>query len=507
MFEFEAAWAALLLILEPARLGWLVVGSLVGLTVGLLPGLGGIVGMSVLLPFVFGMDPYSGTALLIGMAAVVHTGDTFPSVMLGVPGTAGSQATIMDGYPLAQQGQASRALNVSFFSSMFGGVLGAVFLFVTISVARPLVLALRSPELFALTILGLSLVGILARGAPLAGLLVACMGLVLGTIGLAPGVGVFRFTFDSMYLFDGVPLAVLALGLFAIPEMIDLLVARESVSKVENVRGGKFRALREVLGHKWLVVRSAAIGAAVGVVPGIGGSVVDWLAYGVTQQSSKDNQNFGKGDIRGVIGPEAANNAKEGGALLPTLVFAIPGSGTTAIRLGALLLMGLEAGPAMVSDNLDVTLSIVWTLSIANVLGTILCLLMAPVVARIAGVPAQRLVPVLLVLLVAASYQSTRHWGDIATLLIIGLLAWVMKQVGWPRAPLLIGFVLALPSERYLHISMQRYEFEWLTRPGVIIIFLLSLALVFGGFRFKRTSGDDDAELALQDQMTRQGDE
>src|SRR3546814_436271 len=452
---FEAAAVALFLIAQPDRLGWMVLGCAVGLVVGLLPGLGGTVGMSILLPFVFGMDPYSGVALLIGMAAVIHTGDTFPSFLIGVPGSSGSQATIVDGYPLARQGKAAMALGAAFFVSMIGGLFGAVVLFGTLSIARPLVLALGSPELFMLAVFGLSMVGILSTGSPLAGIVSALFGLIVGTIGGASGVPVYRYTFEWLYLFDGIPLAVLALGLFAVPEMLDLLAQRTQIAQGAKLTGSRLDGIRVALRHKWLIVRSSALGAALGILPGIGGSVIDWIAYGVTKQTVRDNENFGKGDIRGVIGPESANNAKEGGALVPTLIFGIPGSGTTAMLLGGPVLPSIQPGPSMVKENLDVTLSIVWTLALANVLGAAACLVCAGWVARASVIPATRLVPFIFVIITVAAYQSTRHWGDIIILLVIGVVGWIMKQAGWPRAPMLIGFVLSLVTERYLHLSMS----------------------------------------------------
>jgi TctA family transporter len=478
---FEAAFDALVLIAQPDRLAWMLLGSCVGLVIGIIPGLGGTVGMSILLPFVFGMDPYSGIALLIGMSAVIHTGDTFPSILIGVPGSSGSQATIVDGYPLARQGKAATALGAAFFVSMVGGLLGAVVLFGTLSFARPLVLALGSPELFMMAVFGLSMVGVLSTGSPLAGIVSGLFGLAVGTIGGAPGAPVYRYTFDWLYLFDGIPLPVFALGLFALPEMIDLLASRSRIAHGVELTGRQIDGIREALRHKWLIVRSSALGAALGIVPGVGGSVIDWIAYGVTKQTTRDNENFGKGDIRGVIGPESANNAKEGGALVPTLIFGIPGSGTTAMLLGGLILLGVQPGPSMINENLSVTLSVVWTLALANVVGAGLCLVFAGWVARLSVVPANRLVPFLLVITTIAAYQSTRDWGDIIIFFVIGVVGWVMKQARWPRAPMLIGFVLSLVTERYLHLSMSRYGTEWLTFPGVLFIFaLIVVALVAG---------------------------
>ncbi|MCM3714190.1 tripartite tricarboxylate transporter permease [Alkalihalobacillus oceani] len=485
---FEAAFEALFIVLDPSRILFIFLGILVGITVGFLPGLGGPVGMSLLLPFIFGMDPFTGIALLIGMVAVIHTADTFPSVLIGVPGSSGSQATIMDGYPLAQQGQAARALGAAFISSIIGGVIGAIILFLAIPIGRPLVLAFSSPELFMLAILGLSMVGILAGNSIFKGLSAGALGMLLGSVGGAPATAEYRFTFDWIYLFNGIPLTVLALGLFALPEMIDLLVEKRSVSKGQTVGGNRMQGLKDVIKNKWLVFRSAVMGAFIGFIPGLGGSVVDWISYGVAKQTSKNAENFGKGDIRGVIAPESANNAKEGGTLIPTLMFGIPGSGTTAILLGGLIVLGVEAGPSMLTTDLPITLTIVWTLALANIFGAGICFLLARPISKISTIPAEKLVPFLLIIMMIGAYQSTRHWGDFIIFIVIGLIGWCMKHLDWPRAPLLVGFVLSTSAERYLHLSMSRYGFMWLTHPKVIIIGLITILIIVAGFYMKRVS-------------------
>lgn len=484
---FEAAVEALLILLDPSRLVFMFLGIAVGLVIGLLPGLGGTVGMSILLPFVFGMDPYTGMALLIGMAAVVHTGDTFPSILLGIPGSSGSQATIMDGYPLAKKGKAATALAAAFFCSMIGGIIGAVLLLLSIPIARPLVLSFGSPELFMMAMLGLSMVGILSGKSAIKGVVVGLLGLMLGAIGAAPAVPEYRYVYDIVYLYDGIPLAVLALALFAFPEMIDLLTKNKTISNTAELKGSWLEGIKASIQNKWLVFRSSIIGSIVGFIPGLGGSVVDWITYGIAKATIRNNE-FGKGDIRGVIAPEGANNAKEGGALIPTLLFGIPGSGTTAILLGGLTLLGIQAGPTMVTKDLPVTLSIIWTLVFANIFGAAACIFLSKYIAKLCMIPATKLVPFLLIVLVIGAYQSTRHFGDLITFIIIGLLGWVMKKLEWPRAPFLIGFVLSLSAERYLWISMSRYGFSWLARPSVIIIIAIIIVLLIGGIWLTRTS-------------------
>jgi putative tricarboxylic transport membrane protein len=493
---FEAAVDALLILFDPSRLVFMFLGIGVGLTVGILPGLSGPVGMSILLPFIYGMDPYSGMAMLIGMTAVVHTGDTFPSVLMGIPGSSGSQATIMDGYPLAQRGEANRALSASFFCSMIGGVIGAFTLFAVIPIAKPLILTFGSPELFMLAMLGLSMVSIVGGDSPLRGILTGALGLMLGTIGGAPAVPEYRYTFDIIYLFNGISLSILAMGLFAFPEMIDLLAADRSISKVAKLSGSWMEGIKDSIKHKWLLLRSSVLGSIIGFIPGLGGSVVQWISYGMAKQTTRDNENFGKGDIRGVIGPEAANNAIEGGALIPTLLFGIPGSGTTAILLGGLALMGLETGPKLMTTELTLTLTVVWTLVLANFIGAIACIALSKPISRISLISSKILVPFLLVLLLIGAYQITRSWGDFIAFLAIGFLGWIMKRLDWPRVPLLIGFVLALSAERYLWISMSRFGTDWLSRPGVIIIGVITILLLFGGILIKKTGNKDTKGVA-----------
>ncbi len=482
----ESALAALVTVFSPAHLMLMFAGVGVGLVVGVIPGLSGTVGMSLLLPFIYGMEPSTAFALLIGMAAVIHTADTFPSVLLGVPGSSGSQATIMDGYPLAQQGEAARALGAAFFASLLGGVTGAAAIVILLPVARPLILALGSPELFMLAMLGLSMVGVLSGKRPLLGLVSGGLGLLVGTIGAAPAAPAYRYTFDVIYLFDGIPLPIMALGLFAVPELLNLLTTGRSVSSAAKLGSGWLEGLRDVLRHKWLVLKCSVIGVAVGFVPGLGGAVVDWISYGYVVRSSPDKDRFGKGDIRGVIAPESSNNAKEGGALIPTLVFGVPGSGTTAVLLGGFVLLGLQPGPGMLSEHLDVTFTIVWTLAIANVIGAIACLVPSGFIARLSLIRATRLAPFLFVVLVFGAYQSTASWGDVFAFLAVGYVGWVMLTLGIPRPPFLIGFVLAGNAERYLWISSSRYGWEWLARPGVVAIGVVIVLLTMGGIRLRR---------------------
>ncbi|WP_108502541.1 tripartite tricarboxylate transporter permease [Paracoccus indicus] len=499
---FDVAITALSQVMSIGHLSFLVLGVLVGLVVGILPGLGGIAGMSILLPFLYGMEPTAALGMLIGMVAVIPTGDTFTSVMMGIPGSSASQATVLDGFPMAKRGEAARALSAAFTSSLLGGIIGALVLSVAIVIARPLVLSFSSAELFMLTLFGLSMVAVLSGRSLTKGIAAAGLGLIIGTIGTAPATGEARMTMGTDYLYDGVPLVVVAMGLFAIPEIIDLLKRGTAISDSTPLGGGWMKGVRDVFAHPWLVARCASLGCAIGALPGLGGAVVDWIAYSHVVQTSKDRSRFGKGDVRGVIAPESANNACQGGALVPTLLFGVPGSGSMAVFLGGMVLLGIQPGVTMVETRLDVTYTIIWSLALANVVGAGLCVLLARQVARLTQVPFVYLAPFMVMIAMFAAFQASRSMADLVALIIMGGVGIYMRRFGWPRPALLIGFVLAPGAEGYLYQAVQFYGMDWVMRPGVIIIALITVVSVFLGLRFgAEISSEGNSDVA--DQQTR----
>ncbi|PJE27288.1 Tripartite tricarboxylate transporter TctA family protein [Pseudooceanicola marinus] len=488
------AWA---MILQPAVLGYLVLGVVMGLAVGVFPGLGGIAGLSLLLPFMFGMDPVLGLALMVGMVAVVPTSDTFASVLMGIPGSSASQATVLDGFPLAKKGQAARALSAAFTSSLFGGLVGAAFLTLFIVVARPLVLAFGLPEMLMISILGLSMVAVLAGRVALKGLAAAGLGMLIGTIGEADAGGSLRMaTYDIPYLTDGLQLVIVGLGIFAVPEIVSLLRQDRAIAKNAELGAGWGDGVRDWVANKWLSLRCSLIGVVVGVIPGLGGSVVDWIAYGHAVQTTKDKSNFGKGEIRGVVGPESSNNAKEGGGLVPTLLFGIPGSGSMAIFIGAIALLGsgdIEVGPSMLRDNLDITYSIVWLLALANVVGTLLCIAASGGIARLTTIRFTYLAPFLFMLISFAAFQSGQNFEDILALFAIGLIGIFLRRFDWSRPAFLIGFVLSNPVEKFSNQAFQIASFrfrdsfeagmQYIFSPIVIVLLIITVVSVVLGLR------------------------
>ncbi|MEM8663129.1 MAG: tripartite tricarboxylate transporter permease [Pseudomonadota bacterium] len=496
---------AFALIFQPEQLIYLVLGVLLGLSVGVFPGLGGIAGLSLVLPFVYGMDPIAGLALMVGLIAVIPTSDTFASVLMGIPGSSASQATVLDGFPLAKKGQAARALSAAFVSSLFGGLLGATVLTFFILIARPLVLAFGLPEMLMITLLGLSMVAVLAGRLPLKGVAAACLGLLVGTIGEADAGGSLRMStydtftlpgglsFDFIYLTDGLRLVIVGLGIFAIPEIIALLRQDRSIAKDAVLGAGWLTGIGDWFKNLFLSIRCAVIGVIVGVIPGLGGSVVDWVAYGHTVQSSKDKSQFGSGDVRGIIGPESSNNAKEGGGLVPTLIFGIPGSGSMAVFIGAMALLGYDAGPQLLSNDLDVTYTIVWSLALANVVGAGLCILLSGGIARLTTIRFTLLAPFLFMMISFAAFQSRQSLGDLVALFLVGVLGIFLRRFDFSRPAFLIGFVLSTQAENFSFQAYQiaasrfRREFwegmEYIFSPIVIVLLLVTVASVVVGIR------------------------
>ena len=478
-FMATSAGKAFLLLMEPHRLMFLGLGCIMGLVLGIVPGIGGLAGTAMLLPFTFAMDPYSAFALLLGLGSTTATGDPIPAVLFGVPGGAASAATVLDGFPMAKRGEAGRALSAAYMSSLMGGVFGAALLAISIPILRPVMLYLGSPELLAFSILGISMVAVLSGNAPLRGVAAGCLGVMIAMIGTDPQTGTLRWTFDTLYLWDGLPLTPLLLGVFALPELCDLLIARVAISSkgaTNNIYKGQWQGVKDCFDNWWLILRCSWIGGGIGSIPGISASVVDWLAYGHALKTEKGaHLTFGKGDVRGVIASESSNNAKEGGALVPTVAFGVPGSATMAILLGAFLIHGLVPGPDMLTKNLSITYSMVWSVALANILGAGLCYAFSPQFARIATLRYTLILPAVLGIVYIGAFEATRSWGDLITLLFFGLLGWIMKQFKWPRPPLILGVVLGDTIERYMFISVERYGLSWLLRPVVAILFTMAI--------------------------------
>jgi TctA family transporter len=428
----------------------MMVGVGIGTFTAVAPqGLGMPLVYAILLPVVVRWEPVTGMALLIGASSVSAICAAYLPILFGIPGGSGSQATVLDGYPMGKRGEGRRALGASFMAGGMGCLVGTFTLALAIPAAQPLIYLMGAPELFVVVLWGLSMVAVLAGRRPIKGLIAAVFGLLIATVGQQGQSGIMRFVFDQPYLLDGIPLSIIALALFGIPSALDLALTKIGVEQQPApLKGSLLDGVKDTLREWWLVLRCSFIGVWVGIVPGIGSQVVDWLAYGHAAQTSKDATNFGKGDVRGVIAPESANNAKEGGALVPTVAFGVPGSASMAILLGAFLIHGLVPGPAMLSQHLDVTYAMVWSVALANIVGAGLCFLFSGQFAKLATLRYTLILPAVMCVLYVGAFQGSRDWGDLYTLLLLGVVGWTMKQLRWPRPPLILGFVLGAIIER-----------------------------------------------------------
>ena len=533
---------AFTLILQPDLLMYVFFGVLMGIALGILPGLGGIAGMSILIVVLTqfqNSDPLAGIAIAIGMIAVIPTSDTFASVLLGIPGSSASQATVLDGFPLAKQGKAAQALSSAFVSSLFGGILGVVVLTVILGFAASVVTYIRTPAQFMLAIFGIALVGILSGRSLLKGFLAAGLGLFVGMMGMGALTNDVRFigaefewlrSFSDWtaqyfphkvtarnpngfieewqrYLGSGLGVAMIGLSMFAVPEIVDLLRQNKAIAGDAKLGLGWRQGFLDWWRNKTLSLWNAFVGVIVGIVPGLGGSVVDWIAYGQTKAivaaRGGDMSQFGKGDIRGVIGPESANNAKEGGGLVPTLLLGLPGSGSMAVFLGVLSLFSIEAGPPMFNTTVPlgelnnhghgvlitgmvVTFFIAWTLMIGNVMGTALCFGLSAPISRLTKIPFPVLAPFLLIIIYLAVFKISRSasFYSLLTLLTLGGLGVLLRRFKWSRPAFLIGFVLAGPLETKFNWASQRIArgnmetIDWILM--LVIGLLTVLAIVYG---------------------------
>ncbi len=492
----DSVLSALHTIFSLQHFSFLILGLLVGLILGLLPGMNGIVGLTILFPFLSYLDHASALAVMSAMIAVVCISDSFSSILIGIPGTAASQATVVDGFELTKQGKPYEALGAAFSASLFGGIFGALVLSIFIFYAKPIILSFTSAELFMFSLLGLSFVGLLFNGGLIKGIASCFLGIVIGCIGTTPILGEERFTLGTFYLYEGLSVFIVALGIFALPEILSILENKSSPVSKTHSQKKFFIGVKETLKHKWLVLRCSMLGTLVGAIPGLGGSVVDWLAYGHVVNSSKDKSKFGKGDIRGVIAPESSNNAKEGGSFIPTILFGIPGSGTMALLLVALESIDIIPSLNFIETNLDLVYIIVWSLVIATIFGVIISFCFSKYFMRLLSIKYYFLAPLILGIVILSAYAVNQELYDLLALFIFGILGVLMKKDNWSRPALILGFVMSSYIELYFYQAMKIYSYEFLFRPIVIIV-LFTMILSFWSFRKIKRSEDHKSFLLL----------
>jgi putative tricarboxylic transport membrane protein len=463
----------LMQVFQPVPLMLMLLGVAIGFVVGILPGLGGAVTLALMLPFTYDMQPVEAFAFLLGMWVVTSTTGDITSVLFGVPGEATSAATVLDGHPMTKRGEGGRALGAVLLSSALGAVFGALVLALSIPAIRPVVLAFGPPEFFALTVLGLTFVVALSGKRLRKGFIMACLGLMVALVGIDPQEGVPRYTFDLLYLWDGIGIVPLVVGLFGGAEVLQIMLSKRSIARADaggTSLSGVGQGVRDVFRHWALVIRSSAIGTGLGIVPGLGGTVAQFMAYGAAQQSSKTPEMFGKGSVEGVIASGAVNNAKDSGSLIPTIGFGIPGGAGSAVLLSAFLVVGLNPGEEMLTTSLDVTFSMIWVTVLANAVAVVGAFLLLKPLTRLTFVSGPLLVPFLLLVLTLGAFTSSNSFADVLVMIGAAAVGVVCIRYDWPRVPFLLAVVLGSLAERYLFLSHSLFGWTWLTRPIVLVI-------------------------------------
>jgi putative tricarboxylic transport membrane protein len=475
---------ALQLLVTPKAVMFLALGVAVGLLFGVMPGLGGTTAIALLMPLTFSMEPVHAMMLVGGIMGAVSAGGSVSAILINTPGTAPNAATCFDGYPLAQQGKAGLAIGAAQAASTVGGFIGLFTLIAIIPVAKQIVLLFGPPEYFMLALMGLAAIAVSTGGQFLRGLIAGAVGLMLAFVGYDTVTGDIRYTLGSDYLWDGVPLVPALTGLFAISEMIALsatggTIAQEQVkTRVTQVMEGVWLVFR----HWKVMIQGSVIGTFIGAIPGLGGTVAAFLSYTAAMQISKEPETFGKGNIEGVIGPEAANNSKDGGALIPTLAFGIPGSAEMAIFLGVLVLHGIEPGPMLLIKHESVMLSLILALLASTFLSAVVTLLMARPLALITRVDVHILVPVVISAALAGVYALRETVGDVILAGIFGIIGYIMIRFRYPRVTLVIALILGDLAERSYHQSLSLGDGStaiFFSRPTSLILFLVTIGCLF----------------------------
>ena len=448
---------AISLLVEPINLAMLLIGTVAGLFLGVMPSLF-LAGFAVALSVTLFIGKVQAIVLLAAMLGPVSIGGAVPAILMGIPGEPVNAATVFDGHPMAKRGEAGRALSIASVSSSIGGVFGVIVLATAIPFAREIVFAFGPPEVFVLILVGLSTIIVASRASILKGLVAGVFGIAIALVGFSPLGGIYRFNLGSeSYMLDGIPLIPLFIGLFAIAEVFRMGEQRDSgeTAVADVTRRGAMTGVRDVLSNPLTLLRSSAIGTLIGVIPGIGGAVANFVSYVVAQQTSPNRGDFGKGHPVGVISSEAANNAKDGGAMLPIFAFGIPGSSATAIFLGGLTIHGFDIGPLFLVEHLDIVWVTIFALTLSNFIGCGIVLFAAPFLARLLTLPKFYLMMIVLLFSVVGAYVFRSNIFDIPQAIFWGLVGYFLVRLKYPIVPLIIGYILGQQAEESYIQSLQ----------------------------------------------------
>jgi putative tricarboxylic transport membrane protein len=502
-------WIGLANVLEPGNLLAIVAGTMIGMVIGAMPGLSATMAIALLLPLTFSMEPETGLSMLASLYLAAMYGGSIAAILLRTPGTPAAAATVVDGYPMAQKGQAGRALGLSLTASLIGGVLSAVALLTIAPMLGRIVLNFGPIEIFAIAVLGITIIGSLSQGSTILGLFSGAVGLMIGTVGMDPTTGTPRFTFGVLELFGGVEFTVALIGLFSIPQAIRLIVQgnRDQTEKVSNVRDRMLPTWSEFVELLPNSLRSGVIGILTGLIPGTGGDTASWFAYNEARRFSRRKELFGTGHAPGIVAPEAANNAVVGGALVPTIALGIPGSSATAVLLGGLMVHGILPGPTLMTEYGDVTYTLLWAVLFANVALFLVGILFTRACVAVTKIPNRVVGPVIVVLSVVGAFAINNAMFDVWLMIAFGMLGFVFDEFGIPTPPLVIGLILGPVLDTSLQQSLLIGQGSWtifLQSPisavllGIALLSVLQATPLFGSLgRLFRTPREAAASRGL----------
>jgi len=469
---------------DPINLVYCLVGVIFGVIVGALPGLGPSAGIAVLLPLTFGANPISGIIMLAGIYYGAMYGGSITSILINTPGDSAAVMTTLDGYPMAKKGRAGQALGMAAFASIIGGTISVIaFMFLAPALAE-FAIRFGPPEYFALMVLGLTTIAGMTGKYPSKGFLSALLGLFFATIGLDLVQGIPRFAFGTYHLFEGLDFIPVAMGLFGIAE---ILTARSDghVIKVDkkDVAWRKLLPSKEDWKNAWAhILRSTGLGFFIGMLPGAGATIASFITYGVAKKTSKRGGEFGTGVIEGVAAPEAANNSASIGAMVPLLTLGVPGSGSTAIMLGALMMFGLRPGPLLFDRNPDFVWGLIGSMYIGNIFLLILAILAVPLFVKILNVSRPVLSATVMSFILIGSYSLNNSMFDVGLTILFGILGFFMKKLDYPAAPMVLALVLGNILETSLRQSIiisDGNPFIFFTRPISGTIMVIAILAVF----------------------------
>lgn len=467
-FGYLAGWMPIMVILA---------GVIFGIMAGVMPGLSPSIGVALLVPFTYGMDPLLALILLAAVYSASNYGGSITAIAINTPGTPGAVATSFDGYPLTKQGKPGLALGISIISSTAGGIIGTIILILFSVPLAKFTLKFGPPEYFSLALLGLTIVSSLSSENYLKGFIATAIGLLLTTFGMDPFTGYLRFTFGVAELADGFTFIPALIGLFALGEVFINLEKFDPVKKAVQKLSGKLPTLKEVWSLKRIIAQSSLLGTLIGTVPGAGSAIATFIAYNEAKRTSKHPEKFGHGALEGVAAPESANNASVGGALVPLLALGIPGSASTAVLIGALLLHGLVPGPELFIKHADIVYGLFASLLLANVFMLVLGIFGRHLWVKIISASKAILYPIIMALSFIGSYSVNNSLFDVGTCLGFGVLGWILKRYKYPTAPVVLGLILGFMVEANFRRTMIMGDASiFFTRPFSLIMLTLAIA-------------------------------